>query len=902
MLKDLVYRLSALSARHPRRVLVMAATLSVLSLVASMHLPVYTSRQALLPQDTEVAQRLNLYLESFGASSDLVVALEKAPRENLEEFASLLAERLQSAPEVAQATDRIDTAFLKSHLYLLLPKEQLQQIRGLMEKASSADSSDLSTLIRQAEDLKLPAFGPEVNISEVGILIDAVNALIMEWERFIEAPASPQPELKLQGLMKALGAEQIENGYFSSRKGDMLLVFIHARAKGEDFETLEPFNRRIQETAEKIRQEFKTQGKTAPEWTLTGLPAIEYEEYIDIGRDIQLVIWTAALLIGALIFLVVRSPTWALAIFVPMGLGALWSLGFAYLSVGHLTIITSSFLAILFGLGADYGIFTTSQIAIARQSGKSLLDAISTGIAESFPAVATAGGASILIFGTLATVEFPGFAELGIIAAGGVLLIMISTWMVQPAIYALFPPKIKQPVSKKTSQGPSRRLNPILAVSVVLLALVAAALGIFKGGQIGFDYDVLSLLPKDSKAALYQRRLVVETDYQSEVVIFTAKTLEEIRRMAHQAEALPSIAKVQSIAPFFPEDRNDRSLEAREISRLGSNENIRKNLDSLQTQGISDDAQERLITLIERGIETLDTAEESAFSAGHKELVGQIETLRTHLTKLLKLLKGDFEGSKQATERYYSALVQATNSGLSILKSWGDAKDLAPEDLPDGIREKFLAPDGTFAAYAYPAKSVYDPVNLDQLMREVYGVSAQATGFPSTHQVFSKAVVTSFTQGTRAAIVVCLLWLIVALRKPKNILMAALPLVMGGGWMLGIQYLGDLRYNYANIIALPLVIALAVDYGVWLSHRWSSIREQGPYALALDAGRVILLAAGTELAGLGAITLASYRGVSGLGIDITIGLGTCLIATLIVTPVIGQLLHSSRKKTRHHGT
>ena len=54
------------------------------------------------------------------------------------------------------------------------------------------------------------------------------------------------------------------------------------------------------------------------------------------------------------------------------------------------------------------------------------------------------------------------------------------------------------------------------------------------------------------------------------------------------------------------------------------------------------------------------------------------------------------------------------------------------------------------------------------------------------------------------------------------------------------------------------------------------------------------LAAGTELAGLGGITLASYRGVSSLGIDITLGLLACLVATLVVAPAIGQLIDSSR--------
>ena len=89
--------------------------------------------------------------------------------------------------------------------------------------------------------------------------------------------------------------------------------------------------------------------------------------------------------------------------------------------------MTSSFLAILFGLGADYGIFTSSRIAEERRAGKPLVEAIASGIGSSFRAVLTAGGASLVIFGALGTVDFPGFAELGVVAAGGVLMILLST-------------------------------------------------------------------------------------------------------------------------------------------------------------------------------------------------------------------------------------------------------------------------------------------------------------------------------------------------------------------------------------------------------------------------------------------------------------------------------------------
>ena len=89
--------------------------------------------------------------------------------------------------------------------------------------------------------------------------------------------------------------------------------------------------------------------------------------------------------------------------------------------------------------------------------------------------------------------------------------------------------------------------------------------------------------------------------------------------------------------------------------------------------------------------------------------------------------------------------------------------------------------------------------------------------------------------------------------------------------------------------------ALAVDYGVWFSHRWRELTDRTPIEITLIAGKVIALAAGTELAGLGAISVADYRGVSTMGIDITIGLVCCLMATLFVAPAIAQLLDPRRQ-------
>jgi len=888
-------------ARHPWRVLGLALALSLLAGWAAAKLPIHTSRQALLPQNTEVAQRFNAFLQNFGAASDLIVVLEGAPRPELEAFAADLAGRLRAEPEIAQATDRLDMGFFLDHAYLLMPAENLGQLQALLAqppgKPMSLEEGLAKGLAWQQNHPPLAELDTDLKSAEQGLKL--ANFFLAEWRRWLDADPPPAA-LDWQGLLARQGAGAMGDGHFASRDGKMLFLFVHPKNPSEDFQSLGPFVDKVKAVAAELASQSKAAGRTPPTLGLTGLPAIEYEEFTNIRKDIALVVATSAVLIIGLILLVVRSLRWAALIFIPMGIGVLWSLGLALVTVGHLTIITAAFIAILFGLGADYGIFTSSRIAEERRAGKPLAEAIGAGIGASFVAVLTAGGASLLIFGVLATVDFPGFAELGVVAAKGVLMILISTWTVQPALYALLPPKLR-PHPQATFGKAVRHVGyypRLAALAIVALALAGAVWGANKGLRIPFNYDVLAMLPADSQAAYYQRRMVAESDYQAEVVIFTAKDMAEARRITEQAGRLKSIAQVQSLASLFPEDAETRLGQARAIGEAASRPEYAQTLAEWNRAGLSPKALGLLKSLLKDSLPLLDEAQEQAFSAGHAPLVKELESARSALEAISAKLDADPEQGRVRSELFLRTLLAGAGRGLDLVGAWRQAQSLSPAQLPDTLRGRFFGADGSVAVYAFPAKSVYEPANLDELIQDVYRVSPHATGFPTTHQAFAVSVVASFRQGTALALGVCLLWIMAVTRSRTGFALASLPLLIGGGWMLGLMALTGIQYNYANIIALPLMIALAVDYGVWFSYRWNELGDSTPLHVSLTAGKVIGLAAGTELAGLGAITLASYRGVSTLGVSITLGLLSCLAATLFVAPAIGQLLDAKR---RHPG-
>ncbi len=902
-MRNTIKKTARFSAEHPWLILSIALVLTLLSIWGLSRLPVYTSRKALLPKETPVAKRLQKFIDKFGSASDLIVVLENAPRAELESFASDLADALRVQPEISQASERLDMEFFLNNAFLMIPADQLKQLSRVMDffnkKKKTPAWPGLNRVLGQTEKwLQHPPPLSDLNL-DLKTAQESVELsvfILEEWQRFLESDHPNPSIIAWNRLLAEFGAEGLTKSYFSSKDNKMLFVFVHARNSSEEFSSLNPFIRRVKEVSQGLMDKYKALGKSPPTVGYTGLPAIIYEEYTAIQRDIRLILVTAACFVLLLVLFSMRSIKWALVIFIPMGLGVVWSSGLTFLVIGHLTIVTSGFTAILFGLGVDYGIFSSSRIMEERRKGVPLVEAISIGMSASYKAILTAGGASVLIFGALSTVEFPGFAELGIVAGLGVLLILMATIFVSPAIYALIPPRIPQAKYLTVSSDDEKGSQPfnmprIAAATIISLAVVLAGFGIYKAFFIPFDYDVMEMLPKNSKAAKYQKRMVQESDFQGEVIVFTAPTIEEARRISEEAAKLKSISHVQSMASLFPPDSADRVQKAKKAGLMVAGSPDVKKFLNLKRVSLSKEEFRKLRAVLIKGTGLIDELQEQAFSAGHSALINNLERLRDQLSAIDTWINKNPKLALQRSEPFFQGLVLSGQKGLHLVSTWQEAKVLTPQDLPLDLRSRFFAADGTMAIYAFPKKSVYNINNLDELITEVYKVSPEATGFPTTHKVFSRMVVSSFFKGTRLAIIFALIWIMLVLRSWRGFLIAVLPLMIGGGWMLGLMALFGMKFNYANIVALPLVMGLGVDYGVWFAHRRFEMLDLSPWQVAALSGKPILLASGTTFAGLGAITLAEYRGVSSMGIAITLGLACCLLAVLFIAPVITQLVY-----------
>jgi len=129
-------------------------------------------------------------------------------------------------------------------------------------------------------------------------------------------------------------------------------------------------------------------------------------------------------------------------------------------------------------------------------------------------------------------------------------------------------------------------------------------------------------------------------------------------------------------------------------------------------------------------------------------------------------------------------------------------------------------------------------------------------------------------------------------RNLRDTLLATVPLIFGGAWLLEAMPLLGWEFNLANLFAVPIIIGMGVDNGVNMLYRWREERDKSSLILTKAVGKSVTICSLTTIAAFAALIPASHRGISSLGWVLSVGVALILVATLIVLPALFELLGS----------
>jgi hopanoid biosynthesis associated RND transporter like protein HpnN len=603
---------------------------------------------------------------------------------------------------------------------------------------------------------------------------------------------------------------------------------------------------------------------------LTGGAALGYDELDSVMSGAQQAGLLSLAMVALCLVLGLRSLSLVVATLVALIVGLSFTACFATLAVGTLNMISVAFAVLYVGLGVDFAIHVClryRELCDGRGRRDALLGATRhVGVSLALCALTTAIG-----FLAFLPTSYRGVAELGLISGVGIVIGLVISLTLLPALLEVLPAP-RRPVRSRTAHILERLAAPQRKHHVLGLAALAAVLAAAALPYAHFDHNPLHL--NDPRAESVRTFLDLDQDGDMYSIAAIAADDAAARALAARLRALPEVARVTTPDDLVPAEQ-DLKLDLIDTLRLTLG-------DVPAAKPTSAIAPAVVATRLASVADALraapgDDARRSAVTA----LAAALERVRAHLAGLDDAAARAWLGALQGK------LMHHFPAQLDQLAAALDAAPFGFEDLPADLRARWKTADGRARLDVAPATDLDDNANLARFVSAVRAVTGpSATGTPIINIEASRAVTTAFYEAFSAAgvLIAALLWLI--LRRVGEVLIVLAPLLLAGLFTTAITVLADIPFNFANIIALPLLLGIGVDSALHILHRYKTTGENDASLLSSSSARAVLFSALTTAASFGNLATSPHAGTASMGMMLTIGLTMTLLCTLIVLPAL----------------
>lgn len=596
---------------------------------------------------------------------------------------------------------------------------------------------------------------------------------------------------------------------------------------------------------------------------LTGSVALEHEELLSAFGGTGIALAAAMLLVAALLWLALRSAWLVIAAVLTLIYGLLLTAGFAALAVGHLNLISIAFGLLYVGLGIDYALYLCMQYRELRAQG--------IGPAAALPRAAGDVGGFMLVcalttsigFFAFIPTRFAGIGELGLIAGVGMFVSFAVSLTLLPALIARLPQRMKAQAIVTGSGRMSRVLEwPYRHAGAIRVAACVLGVGaIALATQARFDTDPLNLRDPHSESVATFRDLLRDPSLPPLTLSVLAPDAEQAKAVSARLAKLPQVARAFSLADLVPGDQDDKLAI---IDDLALSLNLPEGASAAAaTPEVEAAAAQALADAL---------ASSASPAAG---------ALKTQLRRLAAAVNpGD---GAAITARLHANLFGALPAQLAQLRESLKARAVTEADLPAELRRRYRSDDGGYRVEIWPRESLESPQAMARFVDAVRALEPGAVGPPIGFLEAGRSVVDAFRQAFAYAVIAVLLLLMVLLRSVADTLRVVLPLLLAGACTVAAMVLLKQPFNFANVIALPLVLGVGVDYGVYLAQRGRAA-PAGTNLLQTGTARAVWYGALITIANFGNLMLAPHPGMASMGLLLTLGLCMTLLCTLVLLP------------------
>ncbi len=888
--------------RRPVAITLAAAALAAAGLwLTATRMGYLSSTNDLIRHDAVFHRAYLAYLKEFRVTDDFLVLVEGADPEKNKAALADLAARFEASGRFSKVFYRIDFAPLEKRFLLFLPAADLLEMEKGLDRflgllsAGKRPALDLNSMLSRANSMFDEKFlRREENWDEFKPFVSRFASSLDGLARRLEGRAGAPGATNAVSLESFLGAnggsfadlqrKKAEHEFISFEGGCKLLIVLTPREK--EAAALSPYGKDIAWARGEIAGARAAHPGVAI--GLTGEPVLDADQIESSMRSVAIAsAITLALIAGLFLFSYheCNRPLLAMAVLV---IATLWAFGFTTLAVGHLNIISNAFVAMILGLGIDFGIQILGRYEEEISRGRTCAAALEEALAHTGNAVLTGAATTAAAFYTMCFNDFLGLQELGVIAGTGVLLCAAANLAVFPAL--IFLHDRHRPNLDRTAapthwragfflREPFRRQPAVLAALAVAITAAAA----FGARHARFDYNLLNLQDPALESVRVERSLLSSPAHSVVFAAITAGSVEEARAKTAALTNLPTVQSVASLADFIPEGQDAKlAIVARLTARL-------RQLDLSPPASDRVDAaraRRELASFLNQSREAVRQARKfRALSARARDAEETFTSLIPSLERALASLGAKSqEDVEHVLGGYQTAMFGELRKALQWLSEQQADRPITVDDVPAALRAQFHGVSGKALIQVYPREDVWDRGPVERFVRDLRTVDPGVTGTPVQNFEYLEILRRAYQQAGLYSLAVICAAILLHFRSLSALLLTLLPLGLGMFWTVGAMPLFRIHFNPANIITLPLVIGIGVAYGIYAVDRF---REDPARSLFdTSTGKSVWLSALTTMFGFGSLIQASYRGISSLGILMTLGVAMCLLTSLYFLPAM----------------
>lgn len=823
--------------RHHKRVLVALLCLTALATWATTKLTINSNQLELISQELPEVKEVKRVIDMVGGSGFLVLALRSKEVELIKKVADDVAHILEEdTAHVRKVTYRQPVEFIQENMVLFVKTEDLLEIK----KRANAVIRDH---MRRANPF------------------------------FLELRKTEPKKFEFDDMLKkygSVGKKSILDDYYISDDRVMALLLIKPMWDQNDLAKTKTFLDNLNQKLVSYSQNNPHQAHLVEDYDLigengtvaygyTGTYKTSLDDSYAIAESLEPVTVLALVSIFLIVWFFFRKFWPSLIVMTGVTIGTILTMGFAYVTVGELNMVTSILAGLLLGFGVDYGIHLTFRTRIELGQGKSydiaLRDAILNAGRPALISAIVTGGAFLMLLVS----EFKGFSQFGFLAGLGTIILALTMYLWCGAIIAAlgkFNPSLpsrwigRMELPKVGSEAAELRIprpGTFLLVSSLIIALISLfampftsdtpptrSLSIAERMKYGvrFNYNSRALMPEKQHSVQLQDEINRRFQISSDPSGIYAKDLEGTKEIydeiTQHPEKYPSIDQVVSIYSFVP----PKEIAEKNAAILAQWKEELKELDL----SVLPEEQQKYVPLFK---------------------------------KILEAKPFDVDQVPEIFAKQFRHLPQAKPENHGYL-TW-----IYPKvDLWDG-------------------KQMLQFTDETQSIKAASGNSYRTAGSPILYARLARIVLWD----GKLTLILTAIWILVMhyldFRSVRLALASVLPLGVGLAMMLGFMTMMDERLNFMNIIMLPILLGFGVSHGLYLLHRF--LEGTSPLVALRSVGAAVSSSTLTTVAGFASLFIASHQGLKSMGVVSCLGLLTTLVVSFTVLAAVLQILHDQRR-------